>query len=177
MIEELLKIAEKIEFNHIGHVCTKDIIFDPELRKSCEANTCGSFGRNWVCPPHSGPIEVCISKAQSYENAIVVQYIGELEDSYDFEGMMNAAEQFQKLFLNLIDNIKKVNKNIYPLSAGACRLCARCALLSSEPCRNPDKAFPSLESHGIYVSDLASKTNMKYINGQNTVTYFGAVLF
>ena len=45
------------------------------------------------------------------------------------------------------------------------------------PCRFPEKAIPSLEAYGINVSRLASAAEMKYINGQNTVTYFGMVLF
>ena len=35
----------------------------------------------------------------------------------------------------------------------------------------------SLEAYGVNVSELASASGMKYINGQNTVTYFGAVFF
>jgi hypothetical protein len=35
----------------------------------------------------------------------------------------------------------------------------------------------SLEAYGFNVSRLAAAADMKYINGQNTVTYFGAVLF
>jgi len=41
----------------------------------------------------------------------------------------------------------------------------------------PDRAMPSLEAYGINVSLLAKTSGMKYINGANTVTYFGAVLF
>jgi hypothetical protein len=37
--------------------------------------------------------------------------------------------------------------------------------------------MPSLEAYGVNVSKLAASAGMKYINGQNTVTYFGAVLF
>jgi hypothetical protein len=37
--------------------------------------------------------------------------------------------------------------------------------------------MPSLEAYGINVSELAKAAGMNYINGQNTVTYFGAVLF
>ncbi|MBM3710008.1 MAG: DUF2284 domain-containing protein, partial [Actinobacteria bacterium] len=35
----------------------------------------------------------------------------------------------------------------------------------------------SLEAYCMNVSTLAELCNMKYINGQNTVTYFGAFLF
>ena len=48
---------------------------------------------------------------------------------------------------------------------------------TNEPCRHPELAMPSLETYGINVSELAASSGMKYINGQNTVTYFGALLF
>ena len=46
-----------------------------------------------------------------------------------------------------------------------------------EPCRFPEKAFPSLEAYGVFVSKLAQACGMRYINGANTVTYFGVVLY
>jgi hypothetical protein len=38
-------------------------------------------------------------------------------------------------------------------------------------------AVASLETYGVNVSKLAPAAGMKYVNGQDTVTYFGAVLF
>ena len=63
------------------------------------------------------------------------------------------------------------------LGAGGCGVCEVCAKKTGEPCRFPDKAMPSLEAYGVNVSELARAAGMKYVNGQNTVTYFGAVLF
>ena len=63
------------------------------------------------------------------------------------------------------------------LGAGGCGVCERCAKQTGEPCRFPHLALASLEAYGVNVSQLAQAANMKYINGQNTVTYFGAVLF
>ena len=40
-----------------------------------------------------------------------------------------------------------------------------------------EQAMPSLEAYGVNVSQLAKTAEMKYVNGQDTVTYFGAVLF
>jgi predicted metal-binding protein len=68
-------------------------------------------------------------------------------------------------------------KNVLHLSAGGCGVCKVCAKRTNEPCRFPEKAITSLEAYGINVSRLAAASDMKYINGQNTVTYFGAVLF
>ena len=63
------------------------------------------------------------------------------------------------------------------LGAGGCRVCPVCANREDKPCRFPEKALSSLEAYGINVSKLAELAGMKYINGQNTVTYFGAVFF
>lgn len=37
-----------------------------------------------------------------------------------------------------------------------------------------DQAVSSLEAYGVAVYELANLSGMKYINGPNTVTYFGA---
>ena len=62
------------------------------------------------------------------------------------------------------------------LGAGGCNYCKRCAAADDKPCPFPDKAFASLEAYGIYVSQLAEAAGLKYINGQNTITYFSAIL-
>ena len=61
------------------------------------------------------------------------------------------------------------------MGAGGCRICKRCAKLDNEPCRFPEEAMSSLEAYGANVSALARSAGMKYINGVDTVTYFGAV--
>ena len=41
----------------------------------------------------------------------------------------------------------------------------------------PEKAMSSLEGYCVDVYNTTKDTPLKYINGQNTVTYFGAILF
>lgn len=53
--------------------------------------------------------------------------------------------------------------------------CRRCAKMDQAPCRFPDQALASLEAYGVNVSLLAPQAGMQYINGANTVTYFGAI--
>jgi len=119
-----------------------------------------------------------MNEAQSYQKALVYQTVGKLEDSYDFEGMMEAARLHNELSRALakwfatLPFAKKLH-----LGAGGCHMCGVCAKRTNEPCRHPELAMPSLETYGINVSELAASSGMKYINGQNTVTYFGALLF
>jgi len=107
---------------------------------------------------------------------LVYQTVGELEDSYDFEGMMEAGERHNKLAQKLWDFTDESGcTEALHLGAGGCRLCSVCGKKTGDPCRFPTRAMGSLEAYGVNVSELAPQAGMKYINGQNTVTYFGAV--
>lgn len=153
------------------------IPFEREFRKMCESNACGMYGKSWMCPPYVGDIDELISKAKSYTYSIVYQTVGTLEDSYDFEGMMEAGAAMNVLTQKIRDTLSEGLCNPLFLGAGGCRICAKCAKADDKPCLFPDKAMSSLEAYGISVSQLAQSCNMKYIHGENTVTYFGAVLF
>lgn len=41
----------------------------------------------------------------------------------------------------------------------------------------PELLFPSVEGFGIHVGQLAEKPGLTYINGENTITYFGVLLY
>ena len=156
------------------------IHFDRKFRELCQSNACGNYGACWTCPPDAGDIDTLIARAKTYQKALVYQTVGQLEDSFDIEGMLEAG----KLHNDLAQAISRwareagaFGKDWLHLGAGGCRLCPVCAKRTGEPCRHPQDAMASLETYGVAVSELAASCGMKYINGQNTVTYFGAVLF
>ena len=144
----------------------------------CASNACGMYGKCWMCPPDVGDIDVLMGEVGKYDYALVYQTVTELEDSYDFEGMIAA----KKRSYPLAQGLRKIFGDpqfakVLHLGAGGCGVCNVCAKRTNEPCRFPEKAMPSLEAYGVNVSELAKASGMKYINGQDTVTYFGAVLF
>ena len=151
---------------------------DRSFRALCESNACGVYGKCYMCPPDIGDIDELMQKVKNYDYALVYQTVSELEDSYDFEGMVSAKKQFYPLSqaLRKVFDSLNISKALH-LSAGGCGVCRPCAKQAGEPCRYPELAMASLEAYGINVSRLASVADMKYINGQNTVTYFGAILF
>lgn len=158
-------------------VSAAEISMDASFRKLCESNSCGNYGRNYTCPPDAGAIEDLMAEIRTFDQGLVYQTVGTLEDSYDFEGMMEAGNLHNQLAQKLWDITEADGcMDALHLGAGGCRLCAICAKRTNEPCRNPKRAMASLETYGINVSMLAQQAGMKYINGQNTVTYFGAVL-
>lgn len=80
-----------------GVVDLQDVRFDRAFRAMCETNACGNYGKCWMCPPDAGDIDALMNEAQSYQKALVYQTVGKLEDSYDFEGMMEAARLHNEL--------------------------------------------------------------------------------
>lgn len=160
----------------VGVVPTELVPFNREFRAACEVNHCGLYGKCWTCPPHVGDIDVLIERAKSYKEAVVYQSVHTIEDSFDIEGMIEAGGNHNKLSQKIFSLLENLPKEAFiHLGAGGCRYCQRCAKIDEEPCRHPDKALASLEGYGIDVSQLAEASGMKYINGQNTITYFGAV--
>ena len=159
-------------------ISAEEIKTDKMFRELCEANACGLYGKCYMCPPDIGDIEVLMAKLRVYRSALVYQTVTALEDSFDFEGMTEARIEANRIALKLRSVFDEVGiKNVLHLSAGACGICETCAKRTGEPCRCPELAMASLEAYGINVNELAKTAGMKYINGQDTVTYFGAVLF
>ncbi len=153
------------------------VVFNPELRKACEANYCGNFGRNYACPPNVGTSDELIAKAKSYAYGLVFQTVTEIEDSYDFEGMMEASANHTKTADAIEEKVKEYCSHYLQLTAGGCNRCKQCAQITGEPCRMPDRAISSVEAYCMDCSQLATASDMLYINGVNTVTYFGMFLF
>jgi len=159
-------------------ISVHEIKTDAAFREMCASNACGVYGKCWMCPPEIGEITELMAEIRTYDFALVYQLIGTLEDSFDFEGMQEAGDKMNTLSQELRRTCAERGlKDPLHLGAGGCRVCPVCAKRTDEPCRFPDLAMSSLEAYGINVSLLAASANMKYINGQNTVTYFGAVFF
>ena len=154
------------------------IVTSADFRRICESNCCGKYNRCWVCPPHIGQIDDLILQIRQYPSALLYQTVSPLEDSFDIEGMLKAGAHHASLSQRLQRACTDVLKeNFLHLTCGGCHLCEQCAKLSGEPCRQPEKALPSLEGYGVDVYQTVRNTGLRYINGVNTVTYFGMILF
>lgn len=157
---------------------TNAIELEASFRDLCSSNACGVYGKCWMCPPDIGPIDELMAEVRKYDHALVYQSVSELEDSFDFEGMTRAKKKHARLTQKIRENFDGVGlRKVLHLSTGGCGVCAVCAKRTNQPCRFPALAVSSLEAYGINVSRLAAAADMKYINGVNTVTYFGVILF
>lgn len=178
-MDTVLKKALELGAYKASIIDAKKLVLDAYFREMCKANACGKYGKCYQCPPYVGEIEDLINHVRSYSYALVYQTVYPLEDSYDFEGMIEAGKRHNKLTQMINDYAKKnvSNMNFLHLGAGGCKLCETCAAITNEPCRFPKRALSSLEAYGINVSKLAESANMNYINGKDTVTYFSVILY
>ena len=175
--QELLDIVLKEGATKAALIKKEQIIFNTVFRDICKSNGCGVYGKCWMCPPDCGEVEDLMNKVRSYPKGLLYQTICELEDSFDFEGMTEGKKSHTKLSLRVDKAIAPFLPDRFHVSCGGCGICERCAKRDDLPCRFPDLAMTSLEACGIDVSGTTSSTDMKYINGQNTVTYFALVMY
>lgn len=162
-------------FDKAAVISADKLIFRDDVREMCKSGRCGSYGNNWGCPPGCGSVSECRERAGNYDKAIVVQTIGTLEDSFDFEGMGKAAIEHCQRMTHMREKIEADISDVLSLGAGPCKVCGECAC-PDEPCRFPEKRFSSMEAYGLMVSEVCSDSGLKYINGENTVTYTGCFL-
>jgi predicted metal-binding protein len=154
-----------------------DIPFRREFRDACKQNRCGKYGKNWMCPPDVGDIDELMAQAGAFRRAFVLQSVGTLSDSFDVEGMELASRKHRKLLVSFFSEITPTVGHALKLGGGACLVCEKCAKYTDDLCRFPERAIASLEAYGIAVSELADRCGLQYVNGTNTITYFGAVLY
>lgn len=178
LYEKILHAALECGATKAALIRQDQIVLSASFRDICRDGMCGGYGRCWMCPPDIGEIDELMEKVRQYPQGVLYQTIGEIEDSYDFEGMQDVSKQHEKIGIALQKAIQPLFKEQFlHLSCGGCRICPRCAKLDDQPCRHPELALPPMEGYGIDVFNTTSSTDLKYINGANTVTYFGLILF
>ncbi len=167
---------DAIEIFQHGYIDPSEIIFREEIQAICRGNACRAYGKTWACPPAIGGIEECRERVNRYKNALVFSCKYDLEDSYDFEGMEEAGIEFRRTCDKLWDKLEGLGNGFLLLANGGCLRCEKCTYPDS-PCIMPEKLFPAFEGHGIVVAEVAKLAGINYINGKDTVTYLGMLLF
>lgn len=176
--QRLIELAVECGAAKAALVDVSDIVLSTDFRDICEQNACGMYGRCYMCPPDVGEIRPLMEKVRSYQRGLLYQTIAPLEDSFDIEGMQAAAEFHAQCTQRVRDALAPLlPPDSMHLAAGGCHLCEQCAKRDDLPCRFPERALPSMEACGINVYELTKATPLRYINGQNTVTYFSIALW
>lgn len=157
------------------------VVMDPQIlevredvRSMCAADKCGSYDKNWTCPPAVGTLEECRKRIGQYKTGILLQTVGKLSKVIDSRGYRETEQKHMENFRALAHEIRQEYPNALCLGAGGCRVCKQCAY--PEPCRFPEKAMPSMEGYGLFVTQVCRDAGVAYHHGERTVTYTACIL-
>lgn len=117
-----------------GFISTNDIPFEEEIRKICQDNACRMYGKTWACPPAVGTVEECRLRCVYYKKGMVFNAVYDLEDSFDYEGMMYGHSKFKELSDRLYELTKPQMQEFSLLSNEGCKRCKKCTY-PYKPCR------------------------------------------
>jgi predicted metal-binding protein len=173
--DKLGKIAEECGFTTWGRLDVDTLEFKQEVRDMCQKNTCGKWNASWACPPACGTLEQMRQRVQGYKEGILVQTVGQLEDSFDWETIQETAQAQNENFRKMWDIIAQEYPNLMAMGTGACTNCQVCTY-PDEPCRFPQRVAASMEGCGLVVNEVVSKNGMKYNHGPDTICYTGCFL-
>lgn len=170
-----IEIALKLGFSYAAPLDTATLTPRRDVREMCAADRCGAYGKNWTCPPHCGSLEECAQQMQAYRNGILVQTVGTMDKAIDTKAYRRAEQRHLELFHRFAEEIRKEYPDALCLGTGGCRICPACAY--PEACRFPEKACPSMEGYGLFVTQVCRDNGLAYHYGAYTVTYTACVLF
>ena len=154
---------------------TDELPFSPRVRYICETE-CGQYGKSWACPPGVGTLEECRERCMQYPNTLLITTMNEVEDISDLHATLATRAPHEEVTRQVNALVKAQGLETFPLSTESCAICAKCAYPDA-PCRHPDRMFPSVESHGILVTDIAERYGIDFQAGGNIVTWFSLILY
>ena len=173
--EKLTALAKEAGFSNAGPLDVATIELKDDVRAMCNANSCGVYGKNWSCPPACGELAELRAKLSQYHEGLLVQTVGELEDQFDGEGMMETQEAHMAHFYALHERLIQDYPNLLALSAGTCTRCRQCTYPDA-PCRFPEKRFSSMEAYGMLVLEVCKANGLEYYYGANAIAYTSCFL-
>lgn len=175
-IQEFCALAKEIGFEQAGPLDPATIELKEEVREMCASGKCAMYDKRWSCPPGCGTLDECRELLKGYTRGILVQSVGELEDNFDIETMMETEAAHKVRFYSMRKAL--LDRGIEALAAGAgcCTICPECTYPDA-PCRFPEQKMSSMEALGMLVLEVCKANDMRYFYGENTIAYTSCFLF
>lgn len=173
--EQVIQMAKEAGFTHSAVLDPKSLLPRQEVRDMCRSG-CNRYGSCWSCPPGCGSLEQCRQQLSACKQGILVQTVGQLEDEYDGEGMMQTQDLHNRRFAVLVQQLQRFLPNLLPLGAGCCSICPSCTYPDS-PCRFPEKRIASMEAFGLLVQEVCSSNGLGYYYEKGTIAYCSCILW
>ena len=173
--DKLAAVASESGFSHSSPLNVSTLEFLQDVRDMCNAKQCDRYNTSWSCPPACASLEEMRKRVESYSGGLLVQTVGDLEDSYDWEGIMDAGKRHKENFGRMWDALAGENDSVLAMGAGACMICEKCTY-PDNPCRFPDRMAASMEACGLFVSKVCTDNGLAYNYGQDKIAFTSCFL-
>ena len=173
--DKLAAQALECGFTHSAPLNVPALEFLQEVRDMCNAKQCDKYNTSWSCPPACASLEEMRGRIADYPEGLLVQTVGDIEDSYDWEGIMETGARHKANFARMWDAIEKDHQSVLAMGAGVCVLCESCTY-PGKPCRFPDRMAASMEACGLFVSKVCTDNGMKYNYGSEKIAFTSCFL-
>ena len=173
--EKITALAKECGFTHYAPLEVSTLEFMQEVRDMCNAEQCDKFNKSWSCPPVCAPLDELRERVKGYSGGLLVQTVGELEDSYDWEAIMDTGKRQKTSFAKMWDEMVKEFGDVFAMGTGACAKCEKCTYPDS-PCRMPDRMEVSMEACGLLVNKVCTDNGLAYNYGPNKIAFTGCFL-
>jgi len=173
--EELAELAKKSGFTDYAPLDVSTLEFMQEIRDMCNPEKCRNYNTSWSCPPACASIEEMQERVRNYTSGILVQTVGELEDSLDWDGIVETGARHKENFGRMRADLIKEHPALLAMGAGKCEICETCTY-PDDPCRLPDKMEVSMEASGLFVSKVCTDNKLAYNYGPNKIAFTSCFL-
>ncbi len=173
--EELAHLAKESGFTAWALLDVATIELKPEVRDMCAVNSCGMYDKRWSCPPGCGTLEECAERLKGFSCGILVQTVGDIEDGFDYEAMVEIEAAHKERFQEMYAALRQSGHDVLAIGSGCCTQCVKCTY-PKEPCRFPGIMVSSMEAYGMLVLEVCKANGLQYYYGAEKIAYTGCYL-
>lgn len=171
-LEERLAALPVLEY---GFLRADEVEFAERVRTVCREN-CEMYGKSWACPPAVGTVTECRKRCLAYDSFFLFSTVSDVQDITDMKETLGTRAHHDKVTRQVREIFRELYGDCLVLSNEACTICRECTYPDA-PCRHPDQMLPSLEGHGIVVTNVAEKLGMTFQVDAHTVIWFSGIFY
>lgn len=172
----IIELAKNEGFTNVAVIPADKLVFDRELRKYCEENVCGNYGKNYSCPPFCGTPEEMRDRAGKYGRAWIFQTIADVGSWDNRRKLVEVKADHNRRSRNLIQMLREEGVDGLPMLAGPCEACGTCKGFSGEACKYPEEAPSCISAYCMKAELMAEEAGIPYWCGEGVVAYFSLYL-
>lgn len=173
--KKLEEMGKEAGFTAVVPLDVNTIECKEKVREMCAADKCHRYGHTWTCPPACGTLEEMRRRLTPYSEGILVQTVGEVEDSMDFEAIAEISKAHNESFFALQQQLKAACGSVLPLPQNGCARCKECTYPDA-PCRFPEDAGYSMSAYGMLVLEVCKLNSLQYYYGSDHMAFTSCFL-